>query len=473
MSDTVIILQDECILAAEGKEGRTPKVSQVFRIPVDSYGDSVEQWKKALSKYNEEHHPDRVKLVLPVNYSTARMTQIPYVSGKQLSNMAHNVMLENGIEGMADYSVVSADKKQGVCLCCGSATEELLKNLADMFEEISLPVHTISVPMEGYLRLLSQLKAYKDQTAIYLLFEENSVTSILYRDGVYHYSTRSRIFSERGTLDFGTEIVRNISGIGQFYSTERDSSPITDVYYAGCADDDFEVCIQGIENMDLKVHPLEINISIDGKEKAEDYLACIGGMITDKKNINLYEKWLESQKQEVVHNIDIRKEIVFPLLTFAFCLVAFAGVTVWNVVTSTRISRINDWIYDDQNQSAYQQANERQIYSQKLGSAISQVDQMTENLSTYPDLTDKMLTEIENVSGRDMDVRVQSVDMSTRTLTCNAVSRQVIDIPGYISVLNGTGLFESVDYTGYSYTDGEYSLMLSCVLKAADAGEGE
>ena len=67
MSDTVIILQDECILAAEGKEGRTPKVSQVFRIPVDSYGDSVEQWKKALSKYNEEHHPDRVKLVLPVN----------------------------------------------------------------------------------------------------------------------------------------------------------------------------------------------------------------------------------------------------------------------------------------------------------------------------------------------------------------------------------------------------------------------
>ena len=72
-----------------------------------------------------------------------------------------------------------------------------------------------------------------------------------------------------------------------------------------------------------------------------------------------------------------------------------------------------------------------------------------------------------------MDVRVQSVDMSTGTLTFNAVSRQVIDIPGYVNILNGTGLFDSVDYTGYSYMDGEYSLMLSCVLKAADAGEGE
>jgi len=473
MSDTVIILQDECILAAEGKEGKAPKVSQVFRIPVDSYGDPVEQWKKALTAYNEEHHPDRVKIVLPVNYSTARMTQIPYASGKQLANMAHNVILENGVEGMADYSVVSSDKKKGVCLCCGSATEELLKKLSDVFTEISLPVHTISVPMEGYLRLLSQIKAYKDQTAIYLLFEENSVTSILYKDGVYHYSTRSRIFSERGTLDFGTEIVRNISGIRQFYSTERDASPITDVYYAGCEDDDFEVCIQGIENMDLKVQPLDIDISIGGKEKAEDYLACIGAMITDKKNINLYDKWQESQEEEVVHHVDIKKEIVFPLLTFAICLVLVAGVSVWNVITSTQISAVNDWIYDEGNQAAYRQANERRAYSQKLGSAISQVDQMKQNLATYPDLTNDMIARIVDVSGRDMDVHVQSVDMETGTLTFNAVSRQVIDIPGYVSKLDSTGLFDTVNYTGYSYTDGEYSLMLSCVLKAADAGEGE
>ena len=65
-----------------------------------------------------------------------------------------------------------------------------------------------------------------------------------------------------------------------------------------------------------------------------------------------------------------------------------------------------------------------------------------------------------------------ALDMSTGTLNFNAVSRQVIDIPGYVSKLNSTGLFESVNYTGYSYADGEYSLALSCVLKAED-GEGE
>ena len=77
-----------------------------------------------------------------------------------------------------------------------------------MCEEIKLPVRAITVPMEAYLRGLSQLKTYANKTAIFLFFEDSGVTSILYKNGVYLYSTRSRIFSERGTLDFGTEIVR-------------------------------------------------------------------------------------------------------------------------------------------------------------------------------------------------------------------------------------------------------------------------
>lgn len=50
------------------------------------------------------------------------------------------------------------------------------------------------------------------------------------------------------------------------------------------------------------------------------------------------------------------------------------------------------------------------------------------------------------------------------------MSRAVIDIPGYVNKLTQTGLFSSVDYSGYQYQDGEYTLDLSCILKAIDAG---
>lgn len=65
MSDAVIVLREECILAAEGKAGRMPKITKAHRIPVEGFGNTMEQWKKALETCLESLHADHVKLVLP------------------------------------------------------------------------------------------------------------------------------------------------------------------------------------------------------------------------------------------------------------------------------------------------------------------------------------------------------------------------------------------------------------------------
>ena len=94
--------------------------------------------------------------------------------------------------------------------------------------------------------------------------------------------------------------------------------------------------------------------------------------------------------------------------------------------------------------------------------------QMTANLDTYPDLTKKMISTIENASGRDMEVHIKTMDADTGKLTFDAVSQKVIDIPTYVQKLQKTGLFASLDYTGYTYQSQEktYSLALSCILKS-------
>lgn len=474
MSDTVIILQDECIIAATGKEGRIPKIGNVERIPVEGYGETVELWKTALTKYMQLHQPTQVKLVLPASGSSARMSQIPYASGKQLVKMAQNAMAESTGEGVSDYAVIQSDKKQGVSLCCGNADTDTLQKIIGMCIEAGLPLKEITVPMEGYLKILAQLKEYRKKTAIYLFFEENSVTSLLYKEGVYHYSTRSRLFSERGTLDFGTEIVRNISGMMQFYSTVKGAAPITDVYYAGCMDDDFEVSLDGIRAMNLQVHPLEVDIPMVMQDHAEDYLPCYGAFIQDKKKeINLYRAWQEMKAEKSVQKESLGKTVLFPAVTFVICLAAFAGVVIANQAETMKIRSIQDWIDDASVQEQYQKANERKTVSSQLATAIHQVNRTTKNLDTYPDLTTEMILMIEDVGGQDMEVKIQSVDMATGTLTFNAVSRQVIDIPVYVQKLEDTGLFHSVDYSGYSYDNNEYTLMLTCVLEEVQTGGSE
>lgn len=476
MSDTVIILQEEAVLAAEGKAGRVPKIQDVERIPIEGYGDPYEQWKAALLKYKQEHDPSAVKLVLPAIYSSARMTQIPYASGRQLTKMAGNVLNENAGEGVADYGVIQSDRKAGVSLCCGSADESVMKQVLGICKELSLKVKEITVPMEGYLRLFSQMKEYRQNTAIYLIFEESSVISLLYREGTYVYSTRSRIFSERGTLDFGTEIVRNISGILQFYSTTKSEVPITEVYYAGCQDDDFAVSVDGILGMNLSVHPIRLNLPFDAEGEPEDWLACIGAMISDgKKNVNLCRTWKKEEEavQGTVEKGDILKHLIPPAVTLVICLAVFAGVKVWNTLEKHEVQTIDEWINDPLVQEQYQAANEKMKESDRLATEKSQVDQMKTNLDTYPDLTEDKISKIVDASGSDLEVHIKSYDALTGTLTFNALSAKVIDIPGYVHKLENTELFSSVNYSGYSYDDSQYSLMLSCVMKATETGGDE
>ena len=53
--------------------------------------------------YKEKEHPGSVKLVLPSNYSSARISQIPFATGKQLAKMAEHVVSESAAEGIVDY----------------------------------------------------------------------------------------------------------------------------------------------------------------------------------------------------------------------------------------------------------------------------------------------------------------------------------------------------------------------------------
>ena len=150
MSDTVIVVQDECILVAVGKAGRPPKVQKVERIPLNGFGDPIELWKEALTEYTKTHDLGPVKLVLPSAYASGRVTQIPYATGKELVQMAEKVMEEAGSNALADYGVISANRKQGITLCCGSAEEADISKIMGFCQEIGLDVKEISVYVESY-----------------------------------------------------------------------------------------------------------------------------------------------------------------------------------------------------------------------------------------------------------------------------------------------------------------------------------
>ena len=151
-----------------------------------------------------------------------------------------------------------------------------------MADRLGLRLGSVTVPMAGRLRLLRAMPSLQSMTFVCLCFEGSSVLSLLVENGASRYSSRSRVFSEPGTLDFGTEITRSVSGTMQFHTTGRPASPLTDVFYAGCPDDDFEVCLAGIRELGLRVSRLpecRAFRALPNGERLSDWLGCAEALI--------------------------------------------------------------------------------------------------------------------------------------------------------------------------------------------------
>lgn len=467
MSQTVIVLEEDCILASWGKEGKHPSILRAKEQRLRGRGDVFERWQKGLEELGQEWRQGPVTLVLPASLCSTRVLTLPYGKKAVFTAMAQKELEDSFRNEAADYSVLFQEKRGSIDICAGGVEAKNLERLLGICEKAGFSVGSMTVPMEGYLHMLMQLESYWTRTAIYLLFEEESMVSVLCREGRYVYSSRSRIFSEPGTLDFGTEIVRSISGILQF-SGNKQNLNITEVYYAGCGADDFEVGLQGIQNMHLLVFPIEMEklASLPAGHDVQDWLPCIGaftrpGKKEKRMNLRLALKVLKEQENE---RDSLWKHLMVPGLTLGACLAAAAVTLVLNIQAQRNIDKQQAWLEQPKIQEQYNRYLDLKGQVEELKETETDLIDMKENLAGYPKLSSAMLSRMERIGGAEMEIYITGYDSETGVLTFDAGSNKVIDIPDYIQRLQETGLFSNVDYTGYTFENDWYTLYLSGTL---------
>ncbi len=476
MSQTVLAFQENTILAARGLPGKSPVLSEVQQLRLQGQGDAFDRWQRTLTACGEEWKRDPVCLVLPANLCATRVLSLPYGRGKQLAEMAARELEDSFRNETADYSVLRRDKKTGVDICAGGAEAASLERILKICQEAGFVVGKITVPLEGYLHVLRQLPEYGERTAIYLFFEEESMLSVLCQEGRYVYSSRSRLFSERGTYDFGTEIVRSVSGILQF-SGNKEHLNITEVRYAGCGKDDFEVGMDGILGLHLQVFPMmeELNAVMPAGESALDWIPCIGALTCPgrkEKQIDLsravrHPGWKGDRTAGLIRH-------VFPFAAVLLCCLAVsAAVAGLNLHTDRRIRALQAEMEDETLQKKYREFLDLQAEQHRFDAGIAETGQTISALSTYPEFSSSVLHRIQSAGGSGITLFITRCDMETGILVFDASSREVLDIPSYILKLQKTGLFYTVDYTGYVYENGWYTLSLSCTMEGKTPSGGE
>lgn len=283
MNTTVLALQEEQVLAAVGRPGAKISVQALYRAP--AHGGGMENWERAIGALWQAHDlPTRgITLVLPDEAVTTHTVTAPRMPESRLEELVqHEIRAHDGQPVAADYLPLGTDADGRQQLFCAACRKETMAGYLAMADRLGLRLGSVTVPMAGRLRLLRAMPSLQSMTFVCLCFEGSSVLSLLVENGAYRYSSRSRVFSEPGTLDFGTEMTRSVSGTMQFHTTGRPASPLTDVFYAGCPDDDFEVCLAGIRELGLRVSCLPecpAFRTLPNGERLSDWLGCAEALI--------------------------------------------------------------------------------------------------------------------------------------------------------------------------------------------------
>lgn len=274
MNTTVLALQEEQVLAAVGRPGAKPSVQALYRAP--AHGGGMENWERAVGALWQTHG-------LPDEAVTTHTVTAPRMPESRLEELVqHEMRAHDGQPVAADYLPLGTDADGRQQLFCAACRKETMAGYLAMADRLGLRLGSVTVPMAGRLRLLRAMPSLQSKTFVCLCFEGSSVLSLLAENGAYRYSSRSRVFSEPGTLDFGTEMTRSVSGTMQFHTAGRPASPLTDVFYAGCPDDDFEVCLAGIRGLGLRVSRLPecpAFRALPNGERLSDWLGCAEALI--------------------------------------------------------------------------------------------------------------------------------------------------------------------------------------------------
>ena len=283
MNTTVLALQEDQVLAAVGRPGAKPSVQALYRAP--AHGGGMENWERAIGALWQTHDlPTRgITLVLPDEAVATRTVTAPRMPESRLEELVqHEMRTHTGQPVAADYLPLGTDADGRQQLFCAACRRETMAGYLAMADRLGLRLGSVTVAMAGRLRLLRAMPSLQSMTFVCLCFEGSSVLSLLVENGAYRYSSRSRVFSEPGTLDFGTEMTRSVSGTMQFHTANRPASKLTDVFYDGCAEDDFEVCLAGIRGLGLRVSRLPecpAFRALPNGERLSDWLGCAEAMI--------------------------------------------------------------------------------------------------------------------------------------------------------------------------------------------------
>ncbi|MEG1523943.1 MAG: hypothetical protein RRZ24_08945 [Clostridia bacterium] len=188
-------------------------------------------------------------------------------------------------------------------------------------------------------------------------------------------------------------------------------------------------------------------------------------------SINFYEGYRRQIKRRKSSGQKRQVLVFLPLMVIAGLMLISAGVLLVNNMYKTqRIYQISERI--SAIQSDYLAAQSLSLQYEESVALNDRLAVENAQFNLHPLLTRALFTDVRTCAGNIFEINHYFYDEANGTLVIDANAASVNEVPKLVERLRGTGLFSSVQYTGYtSDSTQRYYCTVGCTLQNQDTME--
>lgn len=238
-------LAEDAIITLKGMACRKVVIQDCERyslpqgVLINDVVTDEEQFWQVLREIKARYGPcaGRIHLVLGSNQIVTKVMQVPKMTGKQLLSLV-KMELEHykteEKEMIYDYSVIRKNGENEGATILGAAIERGVTEIYEkLFAECGMKVVSVDIALNALLHLVECIPELEGQTYLLSVLDGRNMMTVLYIDGIYRHTARSRFLHERGSAELLKEAVKEIAAMANFAKSLKNGTDITRLYLGG------------------------------------------------------------------------------------------------------------------------------------------------------------------------------------------------------------------------------------------------
>ena len=469
---TSVFLSNNIIQVAQGERSKNQRhVKKVYRweMPegclLNGMITNEVTLREELEKMWDAYHlpATGVELVINSLAFSRRKLEFPTMEAKKLAAMIpmEYEELDVGELPVYDYMPYEYNPRGKIkVLMTVRATASQIETWQSMFQNMEIALDSITISDATILKYLKEVESLKQGIHMVLGLDDNSLNMMLWVDGQQKYTETKRLFSEQGTAEFGVEVARRISELQQFYRSLKLDEPLISGYTYGFN----EICLTVLRDslQDAGMNNVDI---LPLKEEYADELAAVGALINWSKQINLLLAYRGVVKKAGKGERSYKWMLVPGILLGIGVLITavMGGISIYK---NSQIKNLESFVQDPSNLAITAQADADQEKINSMQKTIDQADQVRVMIASYPRMNSTVANAVIAATASGVEPSISTYDAENGDLTVDVRASQVTDCNAYATALQATGLFDAVNYSGYSFdqTENAYQVQIHCIL---------